>query len=322
MYLRLRKRVAQALDPDRKHDSLSRWADVFLIVLILANVIAVILQSVPALDRVYHGLFYRFEVISVMIFSVEYLARVWSCVDSVDPRYQSPVKGRLRWIFSPLGLVDLLAILPFYVNLITVADLRFLRIIRLLRIFKLTRYSPALGVLYDVFREESRSLLMASFVMLIMLVIAAGGIYWVEHAAQPDAFGSIPAAMWWAIATLTTVGYGDVVPITAPGKVFGAIISLIGIGMVALPTGILTSGFADQMRRRRHQYSKALQQALDDGMITQSEALRLEDLRFNLGLSEDEASHLLTDSKHRKRRQPPSHCPHCGKSLQTEQQRN
>ena len=137
-------------------------------------------------------------------------------------------------------------------------DLRFLRVIRLLRIFKLTRYSGAMNLVLSVFKEEASAFFAAFFVLLMLLILASSGIYLLEHEVQPDNFGTIPDAMWWAMATLTTVGYGDVVPITPIGKLFGGFITIIGMGMVALPAGILASGFADQVHRRRTEYTEQI----------------------------------------------------------------
>lgn len=227
-----------------------RYFDVAMIALILANVAAVTLESVPEIGDTYGTYFVDFDIFSIFIFTIEYIARVWVCME--DPMYQAhgPVIGRLHYIFSPLALVDLLAILPFFLSFLVLADLRFVRVFRLLRLLKLTRYSPALQTVGAVFREQRRPLAASLVIMLTLLMFGAGISYLLEHDAQPDAFRSIPHAMWWTMSTLTTVGYGDIAPVTVGGKIFGGLIMLLGIAMYALPTGILALGFAEEFRRR------------------------------------------------------------------------
>jgi voltage-gated potassium channel len=218
-------------------------------------------------------------------------------------------------MLTPIALVDLMAILPFYLSLYLAFDLRFLRVLRLLRIFKLSRYSPALGALLDVVRRESEALLAAFVVLLMLLVISAGGIYLLENELQPETFGSMPSSMWWAIVTLTTVGYGDVVPVTIPGKMFGGFIGLLGIGMIALPAAILASGFAENIRGRKQEYNRHVEQFLKDGVIDESERWKLEKLRRELGLDSDEALQLLDSVIRAAKHAPVDSCPHCGERL-------
>ena len=187
--------------------------------------------------------------------------------------------------------------------------------LRLLRLFKLTRYSPALGALLDVVQKESEALLAAFVVLLTMLVIAAGGIYLLENELQPETFGSMPHSMWWAIVTLTTVGYGDVVPMTTMGKMFAGFIGLIGIGMIALPAAIMASGFAENIRLRKQKYNQYIEHFMKDGVLDEQERWRLEQLREELGLDSDEALQLLHTTMHEAQRSQPSECPHCGERL-------
>ncbi|EAR08070.1 ion transporter [Reinekea blandensis] len=309
----LRKQTARILSVDGRH-RLSRVVDWLLILLISLNVLAIILESVPSFHDRYATPLFWFEAFSVTVFSVEYVLRVWSSVELVGFNDTGAFKARLRYMVTPLALIDLLAIAPFYLSILFAVDLRFLRVIRLLRIFKLTRYSGAMNLLLSVFREEAQAFMAAFFVLLMLLILASSGIYLLEHEVQPDAFGSIPDAMWWAMATLTTVGYGDVVPITPLGKLFGGLITVIGIGMVALPAGILASGFADQVHRRRSQYEERLEQVLGDGIITHHEQEDLSHLRESLGLSQDEVED-LTHAYLKKHQQSIRQCPHCHKPL-------
>ena len=239
----MRARICQILEPAGVNDQASRWFDIFIISLISLNVLAIIFASVNSIYVRYSSFFYAVELFSVAIFSVEYLLRVWSIVDHKSGKYSKPLKGRLRFSLTPLAIIDLLAILPFYLGMFFSLDLRFLRALRLLRIFKLTRYSSAMSLLLKVLHDEMQAFGAAFFILLIILVFASSGIYLFEREAQPDAFNSIPESIWWAVSTLTTVGYGDVTPITIGGKIFGTVIMVLGIGMVALPAGILASAF-------------------------------------------------------------------------------
>ncbi|WP_196159312.1 ion transporter [Reinekea sp. G2M2-21] len=308
-----RKQIARILSVDGNH-RFSRTVDVLLIVLILLNVIAIVLESIPAFHDRYRAYFFAFEAFSVAVFSVEYVLRIWSCVEFAGYADTHPTKARLQYMRTPLAIIDLIAILPFYLMFIFVIDLRFLRIIRLLRIFKLTRYSGAMNLLLSVLKEEANAFLAAFSVLLMLLILASSGIYVIEHKVQPDAFGSIPDAMWWAMATLTTVGYGDVVPITVLGKIFGGFITVIGVGMVALPAGILASGFADQVHRRRSTYEERLEQVFDDGYLSPLEQADLNSLRDQLGLTEDDVEK-LTHEYVKRMQHSLRQCPHCKKPL-------
>lgn len=207
-------------------------------VLIALNVLAVVLETVEMFRAPWAQMFRVFETFSVAIFSIEYLVRVW--IANLDTRYQTPFSGRIRYIFTPMALVDLLSILPFFLALAGV-DLRVLRVLRLLRLFKLTRYSRAMSTLGGAIRASKEELILTVLVMGILLIISATFIYFAEHEAQPQAFSSIPASLWWAVVTLTTIGYGDVYPITLAGKIVAGISAIIGIGMFALPGGIIAS---------------------------------------------------------------------------------
>ena len=204
--MNLRKRTAELLEQGVYEDRPSRLLNLFLILLISLNVVAIVLESVNSIYARFGQAFRLFEVFSVAVFTVEYLARVWSSIDHEEIRDSRPILGRIRYMLTPIALVDLIAILPFYLSLYVSMDLRFLRGLRLLRLFKLTRYSPAMGALLDVIQDESEALLSAFVILLIMLVMSAAGIYLLENELQPDVFGSIPASMWWAIVTLTTLG--------------------------------------------------------------------------------------------------------------------
>jgi voltage-gated potassium channel len=247
----VRLRVHELLEAARPHDHASRIVDVMIVALITANVIALILETVSSVGVPFARFFHVFEALSIAAFTAEYALRLWSSAE--DPRYRHGVAGRLRYARSPLAVIDLLAVLPFYLALLPV-DLRFLRVMRVLRVFrlaKMVRYAEALQALGRVLSAKKEELLVSVYLLTLLLILASCAVYYAEHAAQPDAFSSIPAAMWWGIATLTTVGYGDMYPVTALGRLCASLIAVLGIGMVALPAGILGSGFVSELGSRR-----------------------------------------------------------------------
>ena len=314
-----RRKAFQLLEAAHEKGTLSRVVDLVLMGLIIASVVTVILESVQSIEDRYTDALYWFEVFTIAVFSVEYMLRVWSCVESPGPDDQSDFKTRLRFVFSFHAIVDLLAILPFYLltfGLVGSFDMRFLRAVRLLRVLKLTRYSAALNMLILTINQNGRALAAAFLILITVMLLAASGMYYFERDAQPQDFGSIPAAMWWAFATLTTVGYGDVTPITVGGKVFGALITVVGIGMVALPTSILATGYSEQLRSSSTIYGENADKALDDGILTEDEVQSLEALRVDLGLGKHTASQILDSKKVEAILQTQGKCcPHCGSSI-------
>ena len=318
MLKKIQKQTAEILHGGRDKDPLTRFVDIALIILITLNVLAVILESVPEIHQPLFAMFLAFEIFSVGVFTFEYLMRLWSVTENPwHDKYRRPFWGRLRYMFSPMALIDLLAILPFYLAVFISVDLRFLRVMRLLRVLKLSRYSSATTMLFDVFREEAKVIGASLFVLILLLVVASSCIYLAEHEVQPDDFGTIPRSMWWAIITMTTVGYGDVVPVTATGKIIGAFMGIIGIGMVALPAGILASGFNQALHARRKNLQREVDRALDDGVINAPELEALELKRKALHLSEEELRGLLIEISKHSGNQPKadSRCPHCGQLL-------
>ncbi|MDP2560832.1 ion transporter [Psychrobium sp. 1_MG-2023] len=322
---RYRYKASQLMEGSEQATTVSRIFDITMIVLIIANVLAIMLESVASLAEKYGNEFYWFEIFSIVIFTLEYFIRVWSCPEIKNKGYSDDFKGRLKYILSFPALVDLAAILPFYLTFFISIDLRFLRVFRILRVFKLTRYSSAMNMLLKVLKEESSAFFAAFSILTIVLILTASGIYLLEHDIQPEAFGSIPAAMWWATSTLTTVGYGDVTPITPMGRLFGGLITVIGMGMVALPAGILASGFSAQLKQNRTIYRSKLIQSYSDGVLTEQEKGDLELLRRELGINEHEAELLLFAHRQHQHSQdgnkaihaPKVHqrCPHCHESI-------
>jgi voltage-gated potassium channel len=239
----IRRRLYLTVTPNEKGGVFERIFEIVLVSIIILNILAIVLDSVKDIDQQYIDFFKTFEEFSVLFFTVEYIVRVYSIVE--NPKYSNPINGRVRYLASPLAIIDLLAFLPFYVGFFFV-DLRFLRIFRLMvlfRMFKITRYLHALNIFKRVLKDRKEQLLLSFCFILFILIIISFVMFYTEREAQPDVFSSIPATMWWGIATLTTVGYGDMVPITTLGKIFGGLFAIAGVGLLALPVGILSSGF-------------------------------------------------------------------------------
>lgn len=247
----LRRRVHAVVEEGE--GPLGRVLAAVVTTLILLSVSAVMLETVDWIARDHARVLSVVEAVCVVVFTAEIVLRLWSC--TVDPRFAHPVMGRLRYLVQPLTLIDLLAISPFYLPLLA-PDLRvarIMRLVRLLRLLKVGRYSDTVRTLGRVLVSKREDLMVAASAVVVILVLSSCLMYHVEHEAQPEAFSSIPAAMWWGIATLTTVGYGDVYPVTTLGRLLGALIAVSGVGLVALPAGILASGFTDEMRRLREE---------------------------------------------------------------------
>jgi voltage-gated potassium channel len=227
-----------------------RIFDVAIMILIALNVIAIIIESIPEYYERAGGFLDAFELFSVIVFSIEYLLRIY--ISDMTHPSGGRFKSMQKFIFSTYGIIDLMAILPFYLPFLIRLDLRFLRILRLLRfirIFKAARYNKSLSLIVTVIEEKKSELIMTGLLATIVLVIASFLMFYIEGEAQPDKFPNIPAAFWWAIATLTTVGYGDIVPVTALGRFISGIIAVLGIGIIALPTGMISAGFRERIKK-------------------------------------------------------------------------
>jgi voltage-gated potassium channel len=249
MYYKAKHKIHLLLDPTDGGTSLDKIVNSFIVGLIIVNTGAVILETVESIYQPNKELFRILEVFSVIIFSVEYILRVWTCTNIDENKH--PIAGRLKYILSISAIIDLFAILPFYLPLFVKYDLRFIRILRLLRFFrffKLGRYLNASRVITNVFKSKKEELVLSFLITFFLIIIASSVMYYAEHDAQPDKFSSIPETMWWAVATLTTVGYGDVFPITNLGRILTSCISILGIGIFALPAGILASGFSAEFQ--------------------------------------------------------------------------
>jgi len=227
--------------------------DIIITSLILINVAAFIGSTSPMFSQEHKWILEQIEIFSSLIFTIEYVLRLWVC--TVDRRYSHPLWGRLKYALTPLSLIDFVSILPFY-SLLLFPNLSFvnlIRLLRLLRLLKMSRYSESVRTLAAVLYAKKEELFATAFAVFILLIFASSIMYFVEAEAHPEAFGSIPDAMWWGVVTLTTVGYGDIYPITPLGKFLGAILAFVGIGIFALPAGIISSGFSEEVQRRRQE---------------------------------------------------------------------
>ena len=227
--------------------------DRFIYILIIVNVFAMVLESHLSLRVAYRTYFHAFEFISILIFSAEYIYRVYHAFVTEGK------KGVANYVFSLFGLIDLISILPFYLNQFMKLDGRFLRILRLFRltrIFKLGRNSNSLRVFTKSLAGVKAELIFTLFLSVLTILFSASAIYYLENEAQPDKFSSITESIWWATVSLATVGYGDVYPVTVGGKLFATLISLVGIGIVAIPTGVISASFVEEIRIEKENRNK------------------------------------------------------------------
>nr|WP_309486549.1 cyclic nucleotide-gated ion channel [Ancylobacter mangrovi] len=245
-----RRRTYEVLERDSPQDKLAEKVNYGLIALILVNVLTAVLETVPSMMLREAVLYRAFELFSLTIFAIEYLLRVW--VAPENPRYRglSDARARAIYVRTPAAIIDLIAWLPFVLTMFFGIDLRTLAILRLLRFVKLARYSPGMQSLLEVLHSERQSLIACFWLLAAAVLISASAMYVVEGNVQPEQFGSIPAAMWWAMATVTTVGYGDTYPVTLAGRVVAALTMITGIIMIALPVGIIATAFVDVIKRR------------------------------------------------------------------------
>ena len=253
MYYASKMKVHILLHPELGNTKWDKILNGFIIILIILNIMAVMLETVPSIHEPYKEFFRIFDLVSVIIFTIEYVLRVWS--SNHDPRYRHSVHGRLRYMISTDALIDLFAILPFYLHVFIGFDLRVLRIFRLLRflrLFRLTAYMRSAQMVKNVFKTRANELKLSLVLILFFIIMASCLLYFAEHRAQPTVFSSIPATIWWAVVTATSVGYGDMVPITVLGKTLTGIISLSGLAVFALPAGIITAGFLEEMRKMKN----------------------------------------------------------------------
>jgi len=247
----LQRRIWEIVEVAKRGDRASAIFDSTILVFITLNVVGVVLDSMEPVRLRYHPWLHRLEMLSLVVFGSEYLLRLWSCTK--DPRYRHPVWGRLKLARHPMVVIDLLAVLPSLLGFLGVdlIFMRALRLLRLLRVAKLARYLAAMRTFGIVLRSRREELVLVWAVMILMLVMASCLMYYVENPAQPETFRDIPSTMWWAVATLTTVGYGDAVPITGAGKLLASAVAILGLALFAMPAGIVGSAFMEVMQDQR-----------------------------------------------------------------------
>jgi len=245
----IRRRVHALLDHGPA-SRVGRILDRALVGLIVVNLVAVALESVPALARDYHVIFASIEYVALAVFTIEYGLRIWVAREHGPHRHLTPFRARLKYMLSPEGLVDFVAVLPFWFAPLLPDDLRMLQVLRIFRFFKIARYSPAMRSLLDVLYRERRALFGCIVITVGAALVSAALMHLAEGHVQPDKLGTIPDALWWAIVTVGTIGYGDVVPVTTVGKLIATGTIFLGLIMMALPVGIIATAFAEQVHRR------------------------------------------------------------------------
>ena len=281
-----RQKVDALMNDTPTSGRLHHQLDLIFILFIITSIAAVFLETIPFIHDPLKVEFYWFDTVAIGVFTVEYLLRLYAAPEQ-DPN-RSGIIGRLSFIKKPTSIVDLVAIAPYYLQFIFAVDLRFIRVLRVLRVLKLTRYNTALNTFGMVLKREKRAFSAAMFVTVLITILSGAIVYEFEHVAQPEKFDTMPRAMYWAVITLASVGYGDISPITPIGQAFTMVLAILGIGIVALPAGILGSAFSDQLHQQREQMLKAVEDAFADGVLTEAEARELEEERIRLHLSEEQ----------------------------------
>lgn len=291
----VQKRINEILEPGRADDQTSKRVDIFLASLVIVNITAVALESVDSIGKQFASIFAVVETVSVVIFSLEYILRIWSAKAKVPEKAEEGLhRPRRSYVLSFSGLIDLLSILPFYLQAFFPGwDLRVLRTLRLFRIFKLSNYNTALEDLFSAITQEKKSFYAAFYLFILVFIVASSLIYYAEQDAQPEGFGSIPEAMYWALITLTTVGFGDVTPVTNVGKFVAVLTAMMGVSVVALMTGIIANAFNNQMEKRKLIFQDRVRHAMADGVVDAIESRSLDQLRKDFGLSQQQADALL-----------------------------
>ena len=287
-YHQIQRRVYEVLD-GAVMDSTSRIVEIFIAGLVVANVVAIILESVQSLHDQYEQYFHVFDMFSVIVFSIEYVLRVWS----YGRKYLGTEpglawQGRKEYLFSMFGMVDFFSTVPFYLQLIMPgADLRVLRMFRLLRIFKLSRYNSAMEDMFEAIKSERDSFSSALFLLLISCLLFSSLIYIIEGHDQPDVFPSIPAAMHWYILTIIS-GWGNVDPVTYFGVALVVITQILAIALAAILTGVVATAYTAQVQRRESLYEMEVREVLADGVVTQEEKEKLQTLQAKFGMSNEQ----------------------------------
>ena len=292
-----RSKLYALLEPTGHSGKLHVYVDNFIVFWVLLSIVCVVLESVQSVHQLLAHEFFIIDAIAFSLFTVEYLARLYTAPE--NPQYKKNFSPHFSHFKAGQSIIDLLAILPFLLEhfLTTTLDLRFLRVFRLLRLLKLTRYTSAVETLYKVIRREWQVILASVFVMVLLVVLTASLGYLFEHEAQPDKFENIPQSIYWAVVTLASVGYGDISPITPMGRALTVVLALIGIGIFAIPAGLLASAFTDQLRIDRETFKNKLLHALEDGEISAKEKAMIAEETERLHLSAEDVKRLTLEAR-------------------------
>jgi len=271
----------------------SRWVELAITIVVLVNCSAVILDSVPEIHAVYKDFFHELEFWSVMFFTTEYIARVWSLGAKFTVTEGGSWKGRRQYIFSPFGLVDFFATMPYYMHIFfPYLDLRILRVLRLLRILKLSKYNTALQDLFQAVYSERQAFGSAVFLLTIATVVSASLMHFAEGHEQPEFFGTIPHSIYWAIITITS-GYGNVEPVTKAGEAIALITGFLGVCMAAIMTGIVASAFSNQVARKKAAFEAQIREIFSDGVVSEEEKETLKRLQAHYRLTDVQVEAML-----------------------------
>lgn len=292
-----RQKMHALIFPSNYGGSLQEFFEGFIVFWVVVSVIAVVLESVQSIHYILHMEFLLLDMVAVTIFTVEYCMRIYCCVE--EPGFQEALTGRLKQATTFSSIVDLMAILPFFLEVFLhhLIDLRFLRVFRLGRLLKLTRYTSSANTLTIAIVREWPVMAAAVFVMLLLVVMTASLGYLFEHDAQPDKFENIPTSIYWAVITLASVGYGDISPVTPAGRFMTIILAFLGIGIFALPAALLSSAFTDQLQKERAALKGELYKMLDDGIISPEEKEIIDREAKRLHLSEEEVEEMLAAAR-------------------------
>ena len=290
--------LMEILDGSPKHRA-SHYVELAITFVVLVNCSAVILDSVPEIHAVYKDFFHELEFWSVMFFTVEYLSRVWSLGAKYDHENGGSWKGRLQYIFSPFGLVDFFATMPYYLHMFfPTLDLRILRVLRLLRILKLSKYNTALQDLFHAIHSERQAFGSAVFLLTIATIVSASLMHFAEGHAQPALFGTIPHSIYWAIVTITS-GYGNVDATTKAGEAIALVTGFLGVCMAAIMTGIVASAFSNQVARKKAAFEAQLRAVFSDGHVSEDEQETLKRLQAHYRLSDQQVEAMMLSAKNK-----------------------
>ena len=295
-----RQHVHAIVWPSRYGGQINKFCDLFIIFWVSVSVLSVLLETVDAVHYILAMEFAVLDSIAVAVFTTEYLMRMYSCVE--DPKYQAAYAGRAKYGFTLGAMIDLLAVLPFFLEALLhhLFDLRFLRIFRMLRLLKLTRFSDATKLVWDGIKREAGTIGASFFVLLLVIILCGSVGYLLEHAAQPDKFESIPGAIYWSVITLSSVGYGDISPVTPLGRFITSLMALLGIALVAIPSGILSAAFTDQLRIEREKIGTKIVEMMEDEKIDPDEKAQMEADARRLHITSTELEQMIKVSQERR----------------------